>query len=129
MSQGLLGVLYVGIGGFIGATARYLLSLATAGISFTVPWGTLLSNALGCFAIGVVAALAADSDAVPPGARLFLATGLCGGFTTMSSFVYELAQYIRTGELLPGTLYFGGTLAGSIALFYAGLALVAVVRG
>lgn len=129
MSPGLLAALYVGLGGFLGAIARYLLSLASAGFSLALPWGTLLSNALGCFALGVIVALAGDGELIPPGARLFLATGFCGGFTTMSSFVYELAQYARTGELMLAAFYLGATLAGSFTLFYAGLALVRVARG
>ena len=63
-----------------------------------------------------------------PNARLFLATGVCGGFTTMSSFVYELAQYVRSDEMLMAVVYLGLTLAGSILMFYAGTMLVTVAR-
>jgi CrcB protein len=101
----------------------------TAGYSLTVPWGTLISNLVGCFVIGVLAALSSDIDAVSPEARLFLATGLCGGFTTMSSFVYELAQYLRNDEILIGSVYFGATLVGAMLLFYLGSSLVVLMRG
>lgn len=126
--QSLLPLLYVGAGGFIGAVLRYLASVATAGFSLTIPYGTLLSNGLGCFVIGAFAALAAETEAVSPAARLFIATGICGGFTTMSSFVYELAQYLRSEQFLLGAAYFGLTLFGSILMFYAGSVLVTLVR-
>lgn len=128
MGNSFLPVIYVGIGGFIGAALRYVASLLTAGWSLVIPYGTLISNILGCFVIGIVAALAADTEALSPNARLFLATGVCGGFTTMSSFVYELAQYVRSDELLMAAVYFGLTLAGSILMFYAGTMLVTVAR-
>jgi CrcB protein len=120
--------MYVGVGGFIGAIMRYLISLATAGWSLVIPYGTLISNGLGCFVIGIVAALTSDTEALSPNARLFLATGICGGFTTMSSFVYELAQYVRSDQMLMAAVYLGLTLAGSILMFYAGTVLVTVAR-
>jgi len=118
----------VGVGGFIGAVMRYLASLIAAGWSLVIPYGTLLSNVLGCFVIGIVAALAADTEAISPNARLFLATGLCGGFTTMSSFVYELAQYVRSDEWLMAAVYFGATVVGSVMMFSVGMLLVALAR-
>ena len=128
MSTSFVPVIYVGLGGMLGAVARYLATLATAGTSFALPFGTLISNLAGCFLIGVIAAFAAEGDLMSPETRLFLATGFCGGFTTMSSFVYELAQYIRSGEMLYASLYFGLTLIGAIALFYLGSAAVVLLR-
>lgn len=128
MGNALLPVMYVGVGGFIGAIMRYLISLATAGWSLGIPYGTLISNGLGCFVIGIVAALTSDTEVLSPNARLFLATGICGGFTTMSSFVYELAQYVRSDQMLMAAAYLGLTLAGSILMFYAGTVLVTVAR-
>lgn len=128
LANAFLPLVYVGVGGFIGAVMRYLASLVTAGFSIVIPYGTLISNVLGCFMIGVIAALTADTEALSPNARLFLATGICGGFTTMSSFVYELAQYVRTDQHLMAAVYLGMTLAGSILMFYLGTVLVAVAR-
>jgi CrcB protein len=123
-----LAVLYVGLGGFLGAAARYGLSLATAGLSMVIPYGTLLANIIGCLLIGVILSLATQSDAVTPGARLFLATGLCGGFTTMSSFVFELASLTRAGDFAIAALYLSVTLIGSIVFFYVGMMLVQLLR-
>ncbi len=123
-----LAVLYVGLGGFLGAVSRYALSLALGGFSLVIPYGTLLANVLGCFVIGVVLGLTVQTDAVSPGARLFLATGFCGGFTTMSSFVYELASLARAGDVAIAGLYLSVTLIGSIAFFYVGTMLVQLLR-
>jgi CrcB protein len=128
MGASLIPLIYVGIGGMLGAVARYLATLATAGISLTLPYGTLISNLAGCFLIGIVAALAAEGDLLSPEARLFLATGFCGGFTTMSSFVYELAQLLRSGELYFAAAYFGLTLVGAMVLFYLGSVTVVLLR-
>lgn len=87
----------------------------------------MAANLLGCFLIGVIAAAGERTEALSPGARLFLATGFCGGFTTMSSMMYESAQMLRSGEYLHGGLYVGVTLAGSMLAFFAGAALVRVL--
>ena len=129
MTSAVLPFVYVGVGGFVGAVLRYGATLLTAGHATTVPWGTLISNLAGCFVIGMLAAFASEVEVVSPEARLFLATGLCGGFTTMSSFVYELAQYLRSGEILIGSAYFGSTLVGAMLLFYLGSSLVLLTRG
>ena len=128
MANAVLPFVYVGLGGFIGAALRYGATLLTSGSTLTLPWGTLISNLVGCFAIGMLAAFASEIEAVSPEARLFLATGLCGGFTTMSSFIYELAQYLRSGEILLGSVYFGATLVGAMLLFYLGSSLVLLLR-
>ena len=81
----------VGTGGFIGAVSRYYLSglvlHATAASRF--PWGTLVVNVSGCAAIGVVAGVAEVQHAFSPAWRLFLMTGVLGGYTTFSAFAYE----------------------------------------
>jgi CrcB protein len=67
-----------------------------------------------------VAELAAPLALLSPEARLLLGTGFCGGFTTTSSMVYELAQFLRDGEYLHAGVYLGLTLAGSMLLFVLG---------
>lgn len=84
-------VLLVGAGGFLGSIARYALSglvlRMTAAHRF--PLGTLVVNIVGCFAMGVLAGLAERWHLFGNSARLFLLTGLLGGFTTFSAFAYE----------------------------------------
>lgn len=111
----------VGAGGFIGSILRYLLSLVGQRFSFTFPHGTLWANLLGCLALGIVTALATETEALSPTTRLFLATGICGGFTTMSTFTYETFQFAQDSEYLYAVVYCAATIAGCAAMFYMGL--------
>ena len=112
--------LLVGAGGFAGSILRYALGLSLQRFSLTFPHGTLWANVTGCFAIGLIAALSERSGALSPAARLLLTTGLCGGFTTMSSFMYELAHMLRGNELWLAAGYFGLTLGGCLFMFWIG---------
>lgn len=123
----LIAFLYVGAGGMAGAMLRYGLSLATQRWSVALPWGTFLSNILGCFIIGIIVHLALRSDAVTPEMRLLGAVGFCGGFTTMSSFVYEVVEMSRDDAWLQASLYATGTLIGSTLAFFMGMALVGLI--
>lgn len=120
-------IFVVGAGGFIGAILRYLLSLAGQRFSFTFPHGTLWANLLGCLALGIVTALATKTETLSPATRLFLATGICGGFTTMSTFTYETFQFARDSEYLYAAVYCVATLAGCATMFYMGLLAVTFV--
>lgn len=116
-------LLLVGGGGFLGSIARYLLSTAvsseTSGRT-TFPAGTLAVNLLGCFAIGALAALGARTGAWTEPARLFLFTGVLGGFTTFSAFGYETFALAREGRW--------GYAAANVAL-QVGCGLLAVFAG
>jgi CrcB protein len=108
-------------GGGIGAVLRFTLALwvdARAGTH--LPWGTLAVNATGCFAIGVVATLADEHALVSPALRLFLVTGVLGGFTTFSAFGMETWQLVEDGRAIAA---FGN------AVFSVGAGLAAVVAG
>jgi CrcB protein len=86
-------VLWIGLGGFFGANARYLLQLWAAerwGTGF--PYGTLLVNAGGSFLIAFFLTLASGPASISPETRLFVAVGFLGGFTTFSSLSYETFQ-------------------------------------
>lgn len=114
--------LAVGCGGFVGSVLRYALSLACQRYSATFPHGTLWANLLGCLTLGAVTALAAKAGGLSPAARLLLATGVCGGFTTMSTFTYELYKFLEDAEYLYAAGYFSLTVAGCLAAFFLGLA-------
>jgi CrcB protein len=120
----LTSMLLVAAGGAIGSILRYGLSLLTQRHAVIFPAGTLAANLLGCFAIGVVMAWATAAPAITPAMRLFLATGICGGFTTMSSFIYEVGAFARDHDYLYAGAYCVATLAGCAALFWLGTALV-----
>jgi len=121
MAAQVMSFMYVGAGGCIGAAARYGVSLLLREYSLTWPLGTLVVNVAGCFVIGLLAEMWARTGSVTPEMRLLLATGFCGGFTTMSSFVYELAQLVRAHEYFHAGWYGVATVAGSCVAFVAGL--------
>lgn len=116
--------LLVGLGGFAGSLARYGLSVTSQRFSIDWPIGTLAANVLGCFAIGILTGLSARGETLSPEIRLALATGFCGGFTTLSSLIYETAEMIRASEYLHATLYAAGTFVFSMAAFVAGIMAV-----
>lgn len=121
--RSVLPFLLVGSGGFIGSMLRYLMTLLFQNFH-TVPFGTLISNLAGCFIIGIVTGLTMDIPVLSSETRLLLATGVCGGFTTLSSLIYEMAQYLKEGEYLIGSLYLTGTLLGAALAFFLGTILV-----
>jgi CrcB protein len=93
-------ILTVGLGGFAGAVARYLLGgwVLHHTLSAKFPWSTFAVNILGCLAIGVLSGLAERLDWFTPSMRLLLLTGLLGGFTTFSAFGLETVHLLRRGE-------------------------------
>jgi len=117
----------IGLGGFAGSIARYGLSIASQRYSIEWPFGTLAANLLGCLAIGLITELSDKGGIVSPEIRLMLATGFCGGFTTMSSMVYETAEMIRASEYFHATLYAAGTFLFSMFAFVAGIMAVRLV--
>jgi len=124
--QILLPMLMVGLGSMIGGVSRYGMSLITQNVSaFSLPYGTLLSNLAGCLLIGVIAGFGDRTELLSTEMRLLLATGFCGGFTTMSSFVYELGQFVQDKEYFFASTYFVATLAGAGLAFALGLLISA----
>ena len=117
----------VGLGGFAGSIARYGLSVTSQRFSVEWPVGTLAANVLGCLAIGIITSLSARGETVSPEIRLVLATGFCGGFTTMSSMIYETGEMIRASEYLHATLYAAGTFLFSMTAFIAGVMAVRIL--
>ena len=108
----------------LGGVSRYSITLLTQGVSvFSIPFGTLISNLVGCLAIGLIAGLGTRAELMSTEMRLLLATGFCGGFTTMSAFVYELAQFVQDNEYFYASSYFAATLAGAGVAFLTGLLL------
>jgi CrcB protein len=95
-------VLLVGLGGFVGAGSRYLVSglvhrlVASEGF----PWGTLAVNVGGCLLIGLLGGLMELRQALGPSMRLFLLIGVLGGFTTFSTLAYETLELAQAAQLL-----------------------------
>ena len=120
----LLNCLLVALGGGVGACLRYLIGLIPLKEPFTFPVKTLLINLLGCFVIGLIAALVVKNSSISPKTVLFIKTGLCGGFTTFSTFALETETLIKTGHMGIALLYVALSVIVGVELVFAGQVLV-----
>lgn len=122
-------ILLVGLGGFLGAVIRHKLSglilHMTAQERF--PYGTLTVNVVGCLVVGLLAGVAEQYNLFGRDTRLFLFTGLLGGFTTFSAFGLEAMSLIRRGDLATAALYAGGSVVLGISAVWLGLKLVSLL--
>lgn len=115
-------LLWVALGGAIGASGRHMLSrvsLHAFGTGF--PWGTFMANVLGSLAIGLVVGWMVYTAPHSQNLRAFLVVGVLGGFTTFSAFSLESANMIKTGNLMQAVLYMGGSVAVCLMAVFAGL--------
>lgn len=115
--------MFVMLGGGIGAWLRYLISLLPCRLSF--PLLTLLTNLLGALLIGFLSGLALRGKAISPRRLLFWKTGLCGGFTTFSTFSLEAYQLLSGGHCFLAAAYLLLSVIGCLAGVWAGHRLAA----
>lgn len=109
-------ILCVGLGGFIGASLRYIISLHSSKILGTqLPYGTLIVNVLGGFLIGVIMELSIKNNMMSQSLKLFLTTGIMGGLTTFSTFSYETVALFSGGSYILGMINAGLNLFLSIS--------------
>lgn len=117
-------LLWVGVGGGLGAVARYLVGgWIVARVGSTFPFHTLLINVTGSFAIGALLVLLMDQMAADPAWRLFLVVGVLGGYTTFSSFSYEVLALVEAGRWLAAAVYVVGSNGLSLLAAYLGMML------
>jgi len=117
-------ILAIGAGSFIGGVLRYLLSqLVQTKFLSTFPFGTLTVNIIGCFLIGLVFGLT-DRGNLTQEWRLFLATGLIGGFTTFSAFSIESFSLFRDGQFFYATAYISSSVVAGIIATFIGFAII-----
>jgi len=111
-------LLLVGAGSFIGGVLRYLMTLWVQSRFLSVfPFGTLAVNVVGCFAIGLIFGFAEKTNLATEW-RLFLATGICGGFTTFSAFSNETLNLIREEQYAYALIYIVlSVIVGLLATF------------
>ena len=115
--------LAVAIGGAMGSVARFwLATVMTALTGPGFPWGTLLINVLGSFVIGLVAGVTLTPVRVGmhPDIRIFLMTGVCGGFTTFSAFSLQTLELMQNGDVWPAFGYTVGSVVLCVVATYCG---------
>lgn len=117
-------LLLIGAGSFIGGISRYLLAQFIQNKFFSAfPYGTLGVNILGCFFIGIVFALSEKANLMAAW-RMFLVTGLLGGFTTFSSFSNETVAMLRVGQFWYALAYIAASVLLGLLATLAGISLI-----
>ncbi len=113
--------LLVMAGGALGTLARYLISLVALPISQSLPWGTIIINIVGSFIIGLFGTLTLAHGRYPvsENVRLFVMIGICGGFTTFSSFSLQTLDLLRNGAVVRAAI----NVVGSVVLCVLAVAL------
>ena len=120
-------ILAIGAGSFIGGISRYLVSLfIQSRVDTTFPFGTLTVNVVGCFLIGVVFGFA-DRGNMSQEWRLFLATGILGGFTTFSAFSNETVGMMRDGQFWYASSYVVSSIVLGLVATFIGIMLVKIL--
>ena len=116
------GFLMVGLGGAIGAMCRHFISVIwkTNGFPFT----TLMINIIGSLFIGIVLAVSEKNNLISDHLKLFLATGICGGFTTFSTFSAENVLLLKAGNYLVAAAYIASSVLACILATFAGFKLI-----
>jgi CrcB protein len=121
---------YIALGGAAGSVTRYLVGVAVqsrSGADF--PVGTLIVNLSGCLLLGFLIRYALATPAITPEFRALLITGLCGGYTTFSTFSYETVTLIQDGDWRRAGLYVGLSVGGSVLGVLLGIAGAQQVLG
>lgn len=117
--------LLVFVGGGIGASLRHTVNMLSArGLGTAFPWGTFIINISGSLVMGLIAGYLAFKGGASQPWRLFLMTGILGGYTTFSAFSLDAALLYERGEIASALFYVLGSVVLSIAGLFAGLALV-----
>jgi CrcB protein len=118
-------ILAVAAGGALGSVARYLVGIASGRLFGTdLPWGTLIINATGSFLIGAFVGLFAAKWDLSQAARIFLTVGICGGYTTFSTFSLDAYYLVERGQTLISFAYIVASVALSFGALVVALRLV-----
>jgi CrcB protein len=114
--------LSIAVGGALGSMARYATGVYVGRwLGTTFPWGTLLINIIGSFLIGAFAESFALRWDASQTTRVFLVVGICGGYTTFSTFSLDIVTLINRGEFLAAGAYVVASVALGLLALYAGL--------
>lgn len=115
----------VGLGGFIGTVGRFLISRYFQ-VNFTsvFPWSTFAVNVIGCLLIGMIYGISEKGDVFSPEIRLFLTVGICGGFTTFSSFSNDAFLLLRQEEWIRFAFYTSMSIFLGLLAVYGGRIII-----
>jgi len=121
----LIFIMAVAVGGAIGSVMRYLVGIGAGRLFGTdFPWGTLIINITGSFVMGLFAGLFATRWNLPQATRIFLTVGICGGYTTFSTFSLDSFYLIERGELAATAVYMIGSAVLSVGALIGAMHLV-----
>jgi len=114
-------IMIVGLGGFIGSAARFLISrYFQENVASVFPWGTFIVNIVGCLLIGLIYGISEKGELMSPEVRLFLTVGICGGFTTFSTFSNDAFMLLRQDEWIRFAFYTSLSFFLGLLAVYAG---------
>jgi fluoride exporter len=117
-------LLYVALGSAIGGAGRYLLGgLIQRSLMSSFPAGTLLINITGSLLLGVIIRYATETPSLTPELRAFLTIGICGGYTTFSTFSYETVALFQSGEWARAGIYVTASVLFSLVAIVAGFSI------
>jgi len=116
--------LFIGSGSFIGGILRYMTSIFIQNkFPMTFPFRTIVVNIIGCFFIGILFGMS-ERASISFEARLFFATGICGGFTTFSAFSQETFSLMQRGQFTYAMIYIVASVAIGLFATFAGVSLL-----
>lgn len=115
-------IVYICIGSGLGGVLRFLVSRWVQGLfdASAFPWGTFAVNVAGCFIIGLIYGAVDRGYELSPEMKAFLTVGLCGGFTTFSTFMHENYLLFNSSEFPTVVLYAGASFTVGLLMAYAG---------
>lgn len=123
------GFMIAGLGSFIGGGLRFVISRwMQTGSTSAFPYGTLAVNILGCLLIGIFYALSERCTWLNPELKLFLTVGLCGGFTTFSTFINDHYQLFKASQLFSLSIYLSLSLVGGMAALCLGYSVIRFIH-
>ena len=118
-------ILIVGFGGFIGTVARFLTSrYFQENVTSFFPWSTLIINIIGSLLIGIIFGISEKGDFMSPDVRLFLTVGICGGFTTFSTFSNDAFLLLRQDEWVRFAFYTSMSFFLGLLAVYGGRIII-----
>ena len=121
-------ILIVGFGGFIGTVGRFLISrYFQFNVTSVFPWSTFIINMVGCLLIGLIYGISEKGDVLSPTIRLFLTVGICGGFTTFSTFSNDSFLLMRDQEWVRFALYTSLSVFMGLMAVYLGRFIIKLI--